>query len=149
MSNYKKERKIDREGEEVAKGIEYAISSLFSSSFFAANLWFECALCAFAVQNSSSMFFHIRRFSVIMVLTGFEFSLLNCLFNRIQEQPIKPFIVKGLFCPNHRLKDQFKLIFAAFTNIPVGKVKIITSRYGLLDRMLTYIAGKGFHDILL
>jgi D-alanyl-D-alanine carboxypeptidase (penicillin-binding protein 5/6) len=65
MSNYRKERKIDREGEEGEKGRKYVIFPLFFSSFFAANLWFECA---FAVKNSFLMFFHIRRFSLIKVL---------------------------------------------------------------------------------
>ncbi|MDR2184103.1 MAG: hypothetical protein LBO80_00330 [Treponema sp.] len=42
MSNYRKEREIDREGEEGAKGRKYVIFPLFSPSFF--------ALFAFAVK---------------------------------------------------------------------------------------------------
>jgi hypothetical protein len=74
---------------------------------------------------------------------------LNGLFNGIGNQPVIPFVTKGIFSPNRGFQDHLKIILAGFTNITVGKMKIIPACYGLLYGMSAHITGKGFHDILL
>jgi hypothetical protein len=73
------------------------------------------------------------------------FTLLNGFFNRVGDQLGIPIIAKGLFCPNYRFKNRFQLIMAAFTNVPMSQVKIVTPRNRLLNSMPANIASKGLH----
>jgi hypothetical protein len=83
------------------------------------------------------------------LIPGIEFPFLDSFFDGIPHKPVKPFIVEGLFGPDYGFQVQLQLIFAGFTDIPVGNMKIIASRYRLLDNMFTYITGKSLHDKLL
>jgi hypothetical protein len=82
-------------------------------------------------------------------LAAFDFSPLNGFFDGILGKLVKPFIVKGLFCPDYRFCHQVKLILTGFTDVPVGDMKIITSHHRLVDSTFTDITGQSFHRILL
>jgi hypothetical protein len=70
---------------------------------------------------------------------------LNGFFYGIPHKPFIPFIAEGLFCPDHGLQNPLERIFTGLTDIPVGNVKIITSRHRLLDGMFTNITCQGLH----
>jgi len=78
-----------------------------------------------------------------------EFAFLDCFFDGFLYQLGVPFIVEGLFSPDDRLNLDFHLVMAGFTDITMGHVEVITSRYRGFDDILANITGKGFHIILL
>jgi hypothetical protein len=80
---------------------------------------------------------------------GLESALRDGIFNGILEEPVKPFIVKGLFGPDNRPQQGIQIFLAGLTNIPVGKIKIAPPHSGLLYRMFTNITGYRFHSSLI
>jgi hypothetical protein len=80
---------------------------------------------------------------------GLEIALGDGIFDGILDEPVKPFIVKGLFGPDNRPQQGIQLFFAGLTNIPVGKTKIVPPHNGLMHRMFTNITGYSLHHYLL
>jgi hypothetical protein len=77
------------------------------------------------------------------------FALLNGFFDGFLDQFGVPVVAKGLFRPDHRFNQSFKLIMAGLTDVPVSHVEIITPGNRLLDRVAANITGKGLHILLL
>jgi len=78
-----------------------------------------------------------------------EFAFLNGFFNGFLNKFGIPFVVKGLFGPHYGFNLNFHFVMAGFANVPMGHVKVISSRNGSFDDILANITGKSFHIILL
>jgi hypothetical protein len=78
-----------------------------------------------------------------------NFALLDGLFQGIRNQPVKPFVTEGIFCPDDGLQRQFKLIPAGFTYRYGAAVKKAAIRKGLVNDLPAHITIHLLHDILL
>jgi len=84
----------------------------------------NCSINGFAVLNSASNY---------------------SFFNGFLNKPIEPSIVKRLFGSYYRLNDGLKLVMAAFAQIAVGEVLIITPHNGSLNDTVANITRKSLH----